>query len=99
MNGNSDATVADPTSIGSSRRRLASEYVQYTSATQITTRKKTSRLTARLRPSFSMPKRASVIAFVCAWKSLREQGTRAGGGHPGKAGLPENPFEELPARA
>ena len=68
MNGNSDAAVAQATSIGSAIRRWASLYVQYTSASQMTTRNSSSRLTASANPSFSMPnkairpmKRASVL--------------------------------------
>src|SRR4051794_6617744 len=41
-------------------RRRASAYVQYTSASQTTTRNRIRRLTARFRPSFSIPNAASI---------------------------------------
>src|ERR671917_2504261 len=60
-NGNSDASVAQPTSIGSSIRLRASANVQKTSAAQttISTRRRT--LTAVLSASLSMPKTPKVI--------------------------------------
>src|ERR1700733_8670522 len=57
-NGNSDAAVAHPTSNGSAIRRLASAYVQYTSASQITTRNRMISSTAALIVPFLMPKTA-----------------------------------------
>src|SRR5437763_16406517 len=57
-NGNSDAAAAQPTSIGSAIRRLASAYVQYTSASQITTRNRIIKFAARLSPLLLMPKTA-----------------------------------------
>ena len=55
-NGNSDAAVAQATSIGSSIRRRASAYVQKISANQTTTSTRRSTLTAVLRLSFVIPK-------------------------------------------
>src|SRR5215208_6462118 len=55
-NGNSAASVAQPTSIGSSMRRRASANVQKMSAAQTTTSTRMRTLTAVLRPSLSMPK-------------------------------------------
>ena len=55
-NGNSDASVAQPTSIGSSIRRRASANVQNTSAAHTTMRTRMRTLTAVLSASLSMPK-------------------------------------------
>src|SRR3954454_19952176 len=55
-NGNTDASVAQPTSIGSSMRRRASLNVQKIRATQTTSSTRMSTLTAVLRPSLLMPK-------------------------------------------
>src|SRR5918998_5571373 len=57
--GNSAASVAQATSIGSSMRRRASAKVQKTSASQITTSTRMRTLTAVLSASLSMPKTAS----------------------------------------
>ncbi len=56
--GNSEAPVAQATSTGSRIRRLASRNVHAIRAIQTTTRKRTSRFTKRLRPSFVIPNRA-----------------------------------------
>ena len=55
-NGNSAASVAHPTSIGSSMRRRASANVQKTSAAQTTMSTRIRTLTAVLSASLSMPK-------------------------------------------
>src|SRR5918993_1471505 len=60
-NGNSDASVAQPTSIGSSIRRRASANVQNTSAAQTTISTRMRTLTAVLSASLSMPKTPKVI--------------------------------------
>src|SRR5947209_13955179 len=57
-NGNSEAAVAQPTSSGSAIRRRASAYVQYTSASQITTRNRQISSTAALIFPLWMPKTA-----------------------------------------
>src|SRR5215207_5683523 len=59
-NGNSDASVAQPTSIGSSIRRRASANVQKTSAAQTTISTRMRTLTAVLSASLSMPKTPKV---------------------------------------
>src|SRR5215211_1747731 len=59
-NGNSDASVAQPTSIGSSILRRASANVQKTSANQTTTRTSRRTLTAVLSASLSIPKTPKV---------------------------------------
>src|SRR5215204_6158580 len=59
-NGNSDASVAQPTSIGSSMRRRASANVQKTSASHTTIRTRIRTLTAVLSASLSMPKTPKV---------------------------------------
>src|SRR4029453_6747529 len=55
-NGNSDASVAQPTSIGSAIRRRGSANVQKTSAAQTTISTRMRTLTAVLSASLSMPK-------------------------------------------
>src|ERR1044071_6892595 len=52
----SEATAQQPTISGSAMRRRASANVQYTSASQTTTRKTPSSLMAVFRPSLSIPK-------------------------------------------
>src|SRR5215213_6918324 len=59
-NGNSAASVAQPTSIGSSMRRRASANVQKTSAAHTTMSTRISTLTAVLSASLSMPKTPKV---------------------------------------
>src|SRR5215211_3698954 len=59
-NGNSDASVAQNTSIGSSIRRRASANVQKTSASHTTIRTRIRTLTAVLSASLSMPKTPKV---------------------------------------
>src|SRR3954449_9872551 len=58
MNGNSEAHVAHPISMGSPMRRRASAYVQYTSASHITTRTRMRRLMAVFTAPLSIPKMA-----------------------------------------
>src|SRR5919109_5656367 len=65
-NGNSDASVAQPTSIGSSIRRRASANVQKISAAQITISTRISTLTAVLSASLSMPKTPKVSMRRCS---------------------------------
>src|ERR671916_3484060 len=59
-NGNRAASVAQPTSIGSSIRRRASANVQKTSANHTTIRTRMRTLTAVLSASLSMPKTPKV---------------------------------------
>ena len=59
-NGNSDASVAQPTSMGSSMRRRASANVQKTSAAHTTMSTRMRTLTAVLSASLSMPKTPKV---------------------------------------
>src|SRR5918998_2069786 len=59
-NGNRAASVAQPTSIGSSIRRRASANVQKTSANHTTIRTRMRTLTAVLSASLSMPKTPNV---------------------------------------
>src|SRR5215208_2965137 len=69
-NGNSDASVAQPTSIGSSIRRRASAKVQKTSAAQTTMSTRMRTLTAVLSASLSMPKTPKV-SMRWRWNSTR----------------------------
>src|SRR3954452_19868708 len=86
-NGNTDASVAQPTSIGSSIRRRASLNVQKMSATQTTRSTRSRTLTAVLRPSLLMPKTPRV--------SIRtRKRTRPPGRIPRRS--EERPPEEIP---
>src|SRR5215218_7688833 len=72
-NGNSDASVAHPTSIGSSIRRRASANVQNTSAAQTTISTRMRTLTAVLSASLSMPKTPKV-SMSEGWNRTRGAG-------------------------
>src|SRR4051794_11569841 len=73
-NGNTEASVAQPTSIGSSIRRLASVKVQKISATQTTSSTRIRTLTAVLTLSLLMPKtpRVSMRSATAYPEGLQE---------------------------
>src|SRR5215212_7910165 len=75
-NGNSEAAVAHPTSMGSSMRRRASAYVQKTSAAQMTMRTRIRTLIAVFTASLLIPKMPRT-SMVVAWKPSRRGGRNA----------------------